>query len=740
MKNILICIVTSAFLFISANLQAQSPTYQNPEASIDERVEDLLNRMTVYEKIGQMTQLNISMINKTGAASDVVLDEEKARYLIKNHHIGSFINGDAVAPETWFTFIDGLSRVALEECRLEIPVIYGIDHVHGASYLAESTIFPHNINLGATFNPVHAYATGWVTAYESADIGHRWGFAPTIDLGVNPLWARIWETYGEDPHLASVMGRNFIEGYQGNEEIAPYRVAATGKHFIGYSDPATGWDRTPVQISMQALREFHLPPFQAAVDAGIKTMMLNSGEVNGIPVHASYEFITELLRDEMGFDGVVLTDWADIEKLVDLHRTAENYKEAVYQAVSAGIDVSMTPLDLNFNSALKELVDEGRITEERLDESVRRVLRLKFELGLFEHPFPRNDRLHRIGTEENRLKALEAARKSIVLLRNENHVLPVKDPGLIVVAGMSANSKRNLNGGWTLTWAGGAEEQYPDEMHTIYTALKTEFSESEIRLIESELRTNANMDLLNSADLIIYAGGEEPYAEFTGNVTDLTLPREQLSDIEFLSESDTPLALVLVMGRPRIITSIVEKADAILFAGLPGFEGGEAIANIISGRVNPSGRLPISYPMYTGHFSTYNHKPSAITSSSLFPFGHGFSYTEFEYSDLQLSSESVDKDGSLTASVTITNSGDVSGMESVLWYITNHVGRISRPVLELKHFEKIELEPGESKRLEFELMPMKHISYPDRNGNRVLETGRITVRVGDLSEEFRIVE
>ena len=557
---------------------------------------------------------------------------------------------------------------------------------------------------------------------------------------MNPLWARIWETYGEDPHLASVMGRNFIEGYQGNEEIAPFRVAATGKHFVAYSDPRTGWDRTPVQLSMQAIREFHLPPFQAAVDAGIKTMMLNSGEVNGVPVHASYEFVTELLRDDMGFDGVVLTDWADIEKLVDLHRTAKNYKEAVYQAVTAGIDVSMTPLNLDFNHALKELVDEGWITEERLDESVRRILRLKFELGLFEEPFPRNDRLHRIGTEENRLKALEAARESIVLLQNENDILPAKDPGLIVIAGMSANSKRNLNGGWTLTWAGGAEEQYPEDMHTIYTALQKEYPAAEIKLIESELRSSANMDLLDSADLIIYAGGEEPYAEFTGNVTDLTLPREQLSDIAFLSESDTPLVLVLVMGRPRIITPIVEKADAILFAGLPGFEGGEAITNIISGRVNPSGRLPISYPMHTGHFSTYNHKPSAITSSTLYPFGHGLSYTEFEYSNLQLGSSSLGMNESLTASVTITNSGDVSGMESVLWYITNHVGRISRPVLELKHFEKIELEPGESKRLEFELVPQKHLSYPDHYGKRILEPGLVTVRVGDLSEGFRLVE
>ncbi len=753
MKTFITIQITLLFTLVMGIANAQSPLYQNPDAAVDERVEDLLDRMTVDEKIGQMSQINITMINTTGNQRDVVLDEEKARDYLKNHHIGSFLNGEAVEPETWFAFMDRLTRLAVEESRLDIPIIYGIDHMHGASYLANSTIFPHNINIGATFNPVHAYETGWVTAYEAADLGHSWIFSPVLDLGVNPQWPRTWETYGEDPHLASVMGEYYINGLQGNEEIAPYKVAATGKHFLGYSAPVTGWDRSPAQISKQAIHEFHRPSFQAAVDTGLKTIMVNSGEVNGVPVHASKELLTGLLRDEMGFEGVVVTDWADIEKLVNFHYVAENYKEATYIAVNAGIDISMNPVDLNFNSALKELVNEGRITEERLDESVRRILRLKFELGLFENPYPRNDRLDRIGTEENRLKALEAARESIVLLRNENRVLPLEDPELVIVAGLSADSKRNLSGGWTLAWQGGEEEQYPDDMHTIYTALQAEYPGSEIRLLNMQADVEIDMELLNRADMIIYAGGEEPYTEFFGNITDLTLPREQLEDIELLSRADTDLVLILVEGRPRIITPVAEKAEGILFAGLPGFEGAEAIANIISGKVNPSGKLSISYPMYTNHFTTYNHKPSDVyffnpeeaneiiegnPTTSLFPFGYGLSYTEFEYSDLKLSSSTLGSEETLTAEVTLKNVGESAGMESVLWYITNHVGKITRPVLELKHFEKVRLEPGESKVLRFEIKPDEHLTYPDASGEKILEPGAFTLHTGEQMIEFKL--
>ncbi|MCC5914588.1 MAG: glycoside hydrolase family 3 C-terminal domain-containing protein [Balneolaceae bacterium] len=740
---------------------ASQALYQDQNADTEDRVEDLLDRMTIYEKIGQMTQLNITMINPTDDQADVELNEESARELIHQHHIGSFLNGEAVPPSQWFEFMDGLTRLASEESRLGIPIIYGIDHIHGASYLAESTIFPQKINLAATFNTEHSFNTGWVTAYESADLGHHWNFAPVVDLGVNPLWARFWETYGEDPHLGSRMGEAYVVGYQGNEEIAPFKVAATAKHFLAYSDPHSGWDRTPVQIGSQALHEFHLPPFQGVINAGVKSVMLNSGEINGVPVHASPEIVTGLLREQMGFNGVVITDWDDIGKLVDFHRVAENYKEATYLAVNAGIDVNMTPLSLEFNEAMLELYEEGRISEERIDESVRRILTLKFDLGLFENPYPRNDRLDRIGTEENRLKALKAAEESIILLKNEESVLPLTEPQNILVFGPSAESKRNLSGGWTLAWQGGEEERFPDEVHTIHSALKNHYSDTDIEVIHEipvdgeESEQQAFFSRLERADMLIYAAGEKPYTEFVGNIVDLTLPSDQLDEIRFISKSSTPATLVMVAGRPRLVTDVIQNVDAFLFAGLPGFEGAEAIANIISGETNPSGKLPFSYPQHTGHFVNYNHKPSDVyffdtdeanhiaqgaENTSLFQFGEGLSYTTFEYSDLELSSDRLTESETITATVTLKNIGDIAGKESVLWFLTNKVGRYTRPVKELKHFEKVELEPGETATLSFQIDPHKSLAYPDSNGEPILDPGEFNLQVESLDIDFRLVD
>lgn len=738
-----------------SNAQDSSPRYLDLHAPIDERVEDLLSRMTIEEKIGQMNQLDFSLINAEG--EDIItIDPERVRHLIQNYHVGSFINGEAVPPQQWFEFMDTLTRVAMEESRLGIPIIYGIDHVHGASYMSETTIFPHAINLGATFNTEHAYNTGWVTALETADVGHLWNFAPTLDVGVNPIWPRLYETYGEDPFLVSQMGVAYLNGFKSNEEIYPYQMASNAKHFIAYSNTVSGWDKTPVQIGMQELHEIHVPPFRAAFEAGLKTVMISSSELNGTPSHASHKILTELLRNQLGFEGVVLTDWDEVGKLVDFHRVAKNFTEATYLAVNAGVDMSMTPLHLGFYASLLELYNDGRISEERIDESVRRILRLKFEIGLFENPFPRNDRLDRIGTEESRLKALNAARESIVLLKNENQVLPLHQPSHIVLAGPSANSKRNLAGGWTLAWQGGSEDRYPEDMHTVYTALKQEFPNAKIDFIESlENLDSAQKETLKVADVIIYAGGEAPYSEFIGNITDLNLPRVQKDEIQLLAESGTPVVLLLIQGRPRIITDIYDSFDALVHAGLPGFEGAEAIANVLSGAVNPSGKLPFSYPRYTGHYLNYNYKPSELfffhpdnqnhfeqpnPNTMMYMFGDGLSYTEFSYSDLTLNADSLGKGESISASVTVTNTGEVAGKESVLWYLTNVVGTVSRPVRELKHFEKIQLEPGESKNVTFEIRPEEVLWYPDSNGNRVYEAGEFLVRANDLHLRFQFLK
>jgi beta-glucosidase len=729
----------------------------DPALSIDERVEDLIGRMSLEEKIGQMTQLDITMVNNRGDQSDVSLDTDKARTLLQKHHIGSFLNGEAVPAQQWIDYISNLQRIAVEETRLGIPIIYGIDHMHGASYLAGSTIFPHNINIGATFNTENALQNGRITALEAGPLGHVWNFAPVLDLGKNPYWPRVYETYGEDPYLASRLGAAYVNGLQAKHDKFPYKVAATGKHFLGYSVPRSGWDRTPVDLSMQTIHEFHRPSFQAAIDAGMKTMMLNSGEVNGIPVHASKELLTGLLREKMGFDGVIVTDWADIGKLYDYHHTARSYEEATFQAIDAGVDMSMTPRSLKFNESLMNLVKKGKISENRLDDSVRRILRLKFEMGLFEHPYPSGKGIENIGSPSHKSIALQAARESLVLLRNQKQTLPLsKEIQNLLVVGPSANSKRNLSGGWTLAWQGGAEDQYPEDVKTITEALQMQFPSAKVTELNSigEPDTKRRSDFesaASEADAIIIAAGEEPYTEFVGNITDLSLADEQLELIKAVNKTGKPSVLVLIEGRPRVISDIVDDTDAIIWAGLPGFEGAEAIADMISGRINPSGRLPFSYPQYVGYFVPYNHKPSASyhfdsevannieqddETIAEWEFGHGLSYTSFSYDDFNIDKTSIDENGLIEAEVTITNTGNRIGTEVVLWFISDEVGKISRPVKELVQFERVKLKPGESKRVSLNIEPKKDLSYPDFEGNPVLEEGYFKVRVGEDFKRF----
>jgi len=744
-------------LLMNINSMVYAQSYLDSSVSVDERVEDLLSRMTLEEKVGQMTQLNITMVNHEGVQRDVSLDPEKARYLLQNHHIGSFLNGEAVPPEQWLEYINELQSIAVEETRLGIPIIYGIDHMHGASYLEGSTIFPHNINLGATFNIEHARQTGEITALESGPLGHFWNFAPVLDLAKNPYWPRFYETFGEDPHLLSEMGRSYVKGFQGDHDLFPYKLAATGKHFIGYSVPRSGWDRTPVDLSMQTIHEFHRPPFQAAIDAGMKTIMVNSGEVNGIPAHASKELLTGLLRDKMGFEGVIVTDWADIGKLYNFHKTARDYDEATLQAIEAGIDMSMTPTSLRFNESLLNLVENGSVTEERLDESVRRILKLKFELGLFEHPYPSGQGIDEIGSNDRKDIALKAAQESMVLLKNSENILPLsKSIEKLLVVGPSAESKRNLAGGWTLAWQGAAEENYPESMKTITEALRNELPNAEIISMESigkkysKTRREFN-EVAESADAIIIAAGEEPYTEFVGNITDLSLPEDQLEMIRAVNGTGKPSVLVLVAGRPRVINEVVPDTDSIIWAGLPGFEGAEAIAHVISGKINPSGKLPFSYPQFVGHFIPYNHKPSAayyfddtvandivvdVEATQMWEFGFGLSYTRFNYENLELSSTELKEIDRITAKISVTNAGDIAGTESVLWFLTDEVGRISRPVKELVHFERVTLEPGETAELTFTIEPEIHLSYPGFDGESILEEGYFTIQVGEKKSRF----
>lgn len=739
----------------STSLFAQ--LYMDASAPVDDRIEDLISRMTIEEKIGQMTQLNITMINNEGDQSDVSLDPQKARELLQKHHIGSFLNGEAVSPNEWLEYITGLQRIAIEETRLGIPVIYGIDHMHGASYLKGSTIFPHNINIGATFNTENALQNGRITARESGPLGHTWNFAPVLDLGQNPYWARIYETYGEDPHLASELGQAYVRGLQAKQDLFPYQIAATGKHFVGYSVPRSGWDRTPVHLSMQNLHEFHLPAFQAAFDAGMKTIMVNSGELNGIPVHSSKELLTDLLRETMGFEGVIVTDWADIGKLYNYHRTARNYDEATLQVIEAGIDMSMTPTSLKFNESMIKLVNNGAITEERINESVYRILKLKFELGLFEHPYPSGKGLEEIGSDAHKAIALRSAQESMVLLKNENNLLPLSQTiDHILLVGPTANNKRNLAGGWTLSWQGGEEHQYPESMNTIAQALSMEFPDSKVTSMNLTGKdATASWEDFEAAskeaDVIVVAAGEEPYTEFVGNITSLELPEEQLDLIRAVNSTGKPSVLVLVEGRPRVISDVVPETNAIIWAGLPGFEGADAIADVLSGEINPSGKLPFSYPQFVGYNVTYNHKASASyyfnseaandisqadDTIAEWEFGHGLSYTDFSYSHFMLNEESIESSDEITAAVRVTNTGSVAGTEVVLWFMKDEVGRISRPVKELIHFQRVELQAGESKELMLTIQPEQHLSYPNFDGDPILEKGYFQIQVGDQKGRF----
>lgn len=716
---------------------------------IENKIDALLKQMTLEEKIGQMTQINNSEIVTSadwGAGADlkieIALDTAKLGNMLRKYHVGSFLNGIAVPAETWYTFYKEIQEYNMKVSRLKIPIIYGIDHMHGPNYLEGATIFPHAINTAATYNNQFPADMGHVTAIETADLGHQWLFAPVFDLARTPLWGRFYETLGESPYVSATMGSIFVKTVQENKDIAPYKIAATAKHFFAYSDPKYGWDRGPVDLSEQTLYEFHLPPFKAAVDAGIKTVMINSGEINGEPVHASYWILTEILRQQLKFKGVAVTDWEDIIRLYRNHNVAENEKEATYKAITAGIDVAMTPYTTTFCDLLRELVEEGRIPEERIDLSVSRILRLKLELGLFESPYPRNDRFDRVGSKENKAKALNAARESLVLMKNDG-VLPLNPATTrnVLVTGPTGNLKQPLAGGWTLRWIPAQEDIYPEDMLTVYTALQKEFKSVSWAASVNEMKSKAAQ-----ADAIVVAVGEMPYSEGFGSITDLNLPEDQVELVKAAQATGKPVIMVIIAGRPRIITKIYPGCKAVIFAGLPGFEGAQAIAEVISGTVNPSGKLSFNYPHSVNRLLPHNHKISEIQLAheidnpiSLLPFGEGLSYTTFEYGNLQLSDSLLtDESGTITATVTIRNTGARSGKEAVLWFIHDEVASISRPVKDLKYYEKISLEPGETKTVQFSIAPLRDLTFPDKKGNPILENGYFNLMVGPLNARFNL--
>jgi beta-glucosidase len=731
-----------------------------------QKIDALLKRMTLEEKVGQMTQLTLGMI-VSGQDQNIQIDPAKLEKAIVRYGVGSILNvsDQALTPDKWHEIIGQIQQAATKKTRLGIPVIYGIDSIHGATYVQGATLFPQEIGMAATWNPELMKRGSEIAAMETRAAGIPWSFSPVLDIGRQPLWPRFWETFGEDPYLAKVMGVAFVRGLEGSDVASQDRVASSLKHYMGYSLPLTGRDRTPAWIPENYLREYVLPSFDAAIKAGARTIMVNSAEINGVPGHVNHHILTEILRDELGFKGFVVSDWEDIKKLVTIWHVAATEKEATRMSVMAGIDMSMVPLDYSFADHLIALVKEGAVPQSRIDEAVRRILRVKFELGLFEKPAPDAALKSKIGLSESRLASLQAARESMTLLKNANNLLPLARDRKILVTGPTADSLISLNNGWSYVWQGSEESLYPKDRPTIRRAIEAKAgagnmtyvpgtkitrppgspSNSTPTDVEAEVDIQAAVRAAGAADVVVLCLGEGSYTETPGNITDLTLGEPQLKLAEALQATGKPVVLVLVEGRPRIINRIVDKAGAILMAYNPGNEGGQAVADVLFGDVNPSGKLPFTYPRTPNGLITYDHKAFETENTAFgnmafkpqFEFGQGLSYTTFAYSDLRLDKKTVSSNGDISVSVTVTNSGRRPGKEVVQLYVSDLVASLSPAGKRLKRFAKIYLEPGQSRTLSFRLRP-DDLSFIGANNKPLVEPGEFEVMIAGLKDKFEL--
>jgi len=712
--------------------------------------------MSLEEKVGQMTQVTIDVISvgrKGALAEPHRVDEAKLRNAIVEHHVGSILNvaNHCYSRGHWYEIISAIQKMALEETSARIPVLYGIDAIHGANYTEKATLFPQQIAMAATWNPALVELAGSITAYETRASGIPWTFSPVLDMGRNAAWPRIWETFGEDVFLSSEMGKAMVKGYQGDDISDKYKVASCLKHYMGYSFPLSGKDRTPAWIPENFLREYFLPPFAAAIKAGARTVMINSGEINGTPVHADHHILTDILRTELGFDGIAVSDWEDIIKLVTVHRVASTQKEAVKIAVMAGIDMSMVPYDFSFYDYLLELVKEGSVPVSRIDEALRRILRVKYELGLFENAyFPAPD-YPKFGSDEFRNASLETAHEAITLLKNENQVLPMKNKSKVLVTGFAANSMQCLNGGWSYSWQGELTNTYAAYKNTILEAIQHKIGVNNVLYAEGvqfDSITDAQkaLKLAKTADYIVLCLGELSYTEASGNISDLYLPDAQVKYALQLAATGKPVVLVLAEGRPRIISKFADDMQGIVMAYLPGNEGGEAIADILFGDVNPSGKLPVTYPRFPNDLTNYDRKYSEEVSDTTapntsykpqFPFGFGLSYTNFSYSNLVLDKSKMSKDEKLHITVNITNTGKVKGKEVVQLYISDLYASITPSVQRLRGFEKVEVEPGATKSVTFTISASE-LAFVNRNLEWITEPGDFEVEIGGLKRKFEL--
>ena len=759
-----------SLLLCGSGMFAQSPAIPS-DPVIEANVKSLLEKMTLEEKIGQMCELTVDMITDFEASRKhgFTIDKAKLDTVIKKYKVGSILNvplGVAQKKEVWASAIKQIQDLSMKE--IGIPCIYGVDQIHGTTYTLDGTMFPQGINMGATFNRELTRRGAEISAYETKAGCIPWTYAPVVDLGRDPRWPRMWENYGEDCYVNAEMGKAAVAGFQGDDpnHIGEYNVAACMKHYMGYGVPVSGKDRTPSSISRSDMREKHFAPFLEAVRNGALSVMVNSGVDNGMPFHANREFLTEWLKEDLNWDGMIVTDWADINNLCTRDHIAATKKEAIKIAINAGIDMSMVPYEVSFCTYLKELVEEGEVPMSRIDDAVARVLRLKYRLGLFENPYWDIKKYDKFGSDEFAADALLAAEESEVLLKNEGNVLPIAKGKRILLTGPNANSMRTLNGGWSYSWQGHLADECAGNYNTIYKALCNKYGKENIVYEpgvtyaphkndnwweENKPEIEKAVAAAAGVDVIVACIGENSYCETPGNLTNLTLSENQQNLVKALAETGKPIVLVLNQGRPRIINEIEPLAKGVVNIMLPSNYGGDALANLMAGDANFSGKMPFTYPKYINAIANYDYKTCENMGQMggnynydsvmdvQWPFGFGLSYTTFSYSNFTVDKTSFTADDELTVTVSVSNTGKVAGKEAVLLYSKDMVASSAPDNIRLRNFEKVSLNPGETKTVKMTLKG-SDLAFVGYDGKWRLEKGDFKLKCGDQWIDVKCTE
>ncbi|MCI6617742.1 MAG: glycoside hydrolase family 3 C-terminal domain-containing protein [Prevotella sp.] len=753
-----LCTILLASTGLALHAQPAPQAFRS-DPQIEEKIERTLRKMTLEEKIGQMTELTIEAIQDKKVKDRFAISEPLLDSVITKYKVGSILNvpgGVAQPRQVWQEVIAKIQRKSLKG--LGIPCVYGVDQIHGTTYTLDGTLFPQGVNMGATFNRRLVHDASAVSAYETRAASIPWVYAPVLDLGRDPRWPRMWENFGEDCYLNAEMGRESVLGFQGNDpnHIGPKNVGACLKHFMGYGVPASGKDRTPSHISQQEMREKHFAPFLESIRNGhALSVMVNSQSNSGMPLHANAEYLTGWLKNELGWDGMIVTDWADINNLWKRDHIAKDKKDAIRIAINAGIDMSMDPYDWDFCPLLQQLVTEGKVSMQRIDDACRRVLRLKYRLNLFDQPYGNWKDYPECGSKRHTDLALEAAGQSMVLLKNKDGILPLAPGKRILVTGPNSNSLRSLNGGWTTTWQGKDTDRFYAERMTILEAFRQRFGAA-IVVYEPGVSYNEDgkwheeqkpeiekaVSAAASCDVIVACIGENSYCETPGNLDDLALSANQRNLVKALSKTGKPIILILNQGRPRLINDIEPLSKAVINAMLPGNYGGEALARLVSGDANFSGKQPFTYPKHPASLTNYDYKPceQVETMSGVYDynavvsvqwaFGYGLSYTSFRYSNLRVDRPQFKADDTLTFSVDVTNTGRRSGMESVLLFASDLVASLTPDNRRLRAFEKTALEPGETKTVTLRIKG-SDLAFVGYDGHWTLEEGDFRIQTGD---------